>query len=111
MLVSQFSFVDLRALRGSTLFGLTFHHKNVKVRGLRYCAQLPHHQRDLPTVISRVIRDMLHQIDQLHLCSPNRNQLLQAFIGDQLDKLKLFSLNLDPLLPNSRQIRIHIRIE
>jgi hypothetical protein len=54
-------------LMSSRSLAAAFHQKDMEVRGQRLGAKLPHHQRDLTSMVSGMVRQMLHQVHQSDL--------------------------------------------
>ena len=71
----------------------------MEVRGQRSGVKLPHHQRDLTSMISGMVRQMLHHFD---LCCAKRKHCFPGFVCHPIHELDLFFLNfLPPYLQRS----------
>src|SRR6516162_6428932 len=71
-------------------------HEQMKICCNRLGTQLPHHQRDLTAMISRVIDDVLHQVPQHDLSVAEGELLLQSVIGQPAEEFNQLSLDLRP---------------
>jgi hypothetical protein len=69
----------------------------MEVRGHGLGTKLPHHQSDLASVVSGVVRQMLHQVHQSNLCCAKWEHSFQEFICQAVHELGLLVLNLGPL--------------
>ncbi len=88
-----------------------FRQKHMEVRGQRLGAKLPHHQCDLPPMVSGVVRHMLHQVRQAGLCCAKRKHLSQGFIRHAIHELGLFFFNFRPLSPHRSNVGKCVRME
>jgi hypothetical protein len=75
----------------------TFRQKQVKVRGSRLGAKLPHHQCDLTSMVRGMVGQMLHQVRQSHMCCTKRQHLFQGFACNVINELNLLLLDFRPL--------------
>jgi hypothetical protein len=87
----------MTALMNSRCLIGTLRQKYMKVRGGRLRAQLPDHQCDLTSMISGMVRQMLHQVRQSNLGCPKRKYLFQDFICNVIHELNLLLFDFRPL--------------
>ena len=73
-----------------------FHQKYMEVRGQRLGAKLANHQCDLTSMVSGMVRQMLHQMRQSNLCCAKRKQFFQGFVGHAVHELGLLFLDFLP---------------
>jgi hypothetical protein len=61
-----------------------FHQKDMEVRGQKLGVKLPHHQCDLTSMVSGMVRQMLHQVRQTDLCCAKRKHFSKDSFVTQL---------------------------
>jgi len=74
-----------------------FHKKHMEVRGQGFGVKLPHHQCDLTSMVSGMIRQMFHEVRQSDLCRAKGEHFFQGFVCHPTHELGLFFLDFDPL--------------
>jgi hypothetical protein len=74
-----------------------FNQKHMEVRGQRLGVKLPHHHCDLTSMVSGMIRQMLHEGCQSDLCRAKRKHCFQGFTCHPIHELGLFFLDFQPL--------------
>jgi len=73
--------------------------------------ELSHHQRDLTSVVSGMVREMLHQVPQAQFLFANRKHFCQGRFGQAIHELGLLFLDFCPLQPNRSDVRKCVRME
>ena len=74
-----------------------FHQKHMEVRGQRLSVKLPHHRCDLTSMVSGMVRQMLHEVRQSDLCCAKREHFFQGFVRHAIHEFDLFFLDFRPL--------------
>ena len=69
----------------------------MKVGSHRFCAQLSHYHRDLTTMVSRVISEVLHQERELDLPGAEWQMPLHRFVSEPVHKPDLLFRDFGPL--------------
>jgi hypothetical protein len=69
----------------------------MEVRGHRLSTQLPHHQSDLASMVSGMVRQVLHQVHQSDFCCAKWEHSFQQFSRQAIHELGLFFLDFGPL--------------
>src|SRR5215472_8022796 len=88
-----------------------FRQKHVEVRGHRFRIELSHHQRDLTSVVSGMVREMLHQVPQAHFLFAKGKRFCQGLFGQAIHELGLLSFDFCPFQPNRSDARKCVRME
>ena len=82
-----------------------FHQKHGEVRGARLGGKLPHHVRDLASMVGGMVRQMLHEVRKTDLRRADRKHPSQGFVRYLTHKFKLFSLDFRPLQLHRGRVR------
>ena len=83
----------------------------MEVGGQRLGPKLPHHQSDLTTMVSGMVRQMLHQVRQAGLCCAKRKHFPQGFVRHAIHELGLFFFDFRLLSPHRGDVGKCIRME
>ena len=75
-----------------------FHQKHVEVRGQRLGVKLPHHGCDLTSMVSGMVRHMLHEVRQPDLCGAKGEHSSQGFVRQPIHELDLLLSRFPPTL-------------
>jgi hypothetical protein len=84
-------------LKSRRSLAAAFDQKHMEVRGKRLGVKLAHHQRDLTSMVSGMVRQMLHEVGQTDLRCAKREHSFQGFVCQAIHELDQFLLNFSPL--------------
>jgi hypothetical protein len=86
------------------------HYEHGEVGGKRLDGKLAHHERDLTTMVSGMVRQMLHEVCQTDLLCANRKLSVQGFCCYAIHEVDLISFDFRPLSLHRGDVRKVIRI-